>query len=799
MLGFGLLSVAIATGLMASVDRPVPPKSPALDALLSKGPHPEPLFVSVALLSAGKPVAQGLQVSAALLSIQRGDGQGGCLEPMLESTLMVRGTPDFALLPGDVLRLRADLQRTNAEPHEETAPWAASFWNKPTALLARTDAEQVVHLSEEAQRECPPSRDLRLRWLVRRPLEQLRQRLRTKVLSISSPAESQAVLVALTLGWRGQLIEADQRRFQEGRPTVTDEFSAAGISHILSVSGLHLAIVGWLLYRIASKALSRSAWLAQRFAVHRFAAALTLPLMLGYAELTGAELPTIRAACVLGLWLVAMLLGRRTTLAQGLALSVFVLGAPVPAGGALRLCDPSWLLSMAATLGMTYLRPLQAQTYWIIRLQIPQAFRRLLSWLLQLSDATLGATIATAPLCALLFGKFGAMGLLANLVLVPIGELAVLPLGLVGLFLGHVCGWLGTLPLKLALSATTVLLRLTALFAKAGLVWTVPSPPIAWMLLFALGLVVWARQRPRGAVVSALAVLLYLIDWQRPKSELRLTALAVGQGDSLVVEFPTHQVMVIDAGPASGDGFDAGHSTVAPYLRRRGVSRIDWLVMTHAHPDHSGGLSSLLREFSVGELWIEPLPGRSDDMPTNQLRRELQAAEATLASLKHLAEKTKALVVRAHPLAVGGVSVEPLSSPHGVAVPLGRSLNDASIVLRLRYAGRTLLLTGDIEASREAELLESGELSTVDVLKAPHHCSRTSSTDAFVAATRPRLVICSVGKNNRFGFPHAPVMDRYRAISATILRTDSRGSFTVSASTTGTISVHSAYEPRFFF
>ncbi len=799
LLGLGLLGLTIAAGLQASTDRPTAPRSPQLDALLATGPHPEPLFVSVALLTAGKPLAHGLQVSVALLSGLRSNGQGGCLDPAPRSTLLIHGTPDVPLLPGDVLRLRAVLHSPSGEEDEEPAPWASPFGAKPTALVAHADAAQLVRLSEQAVADCPPTWKLRLHWLVKRPLERLRQRLRTQILAQPSPAESRAVLVALTLGSRGPLLEADERRLREGRSSLSAEFSAAGIAHILSVSGLHLALVGWLLYRIIGKVLSRSAWLAQRFAVHRFAAALTLPLMLSYAELTGSELPTLRAACVLGLWLLALLFGRRTTLTQGLALSVFVLGAPVPAGGALRLCDPSWLLSMAATLGMTYLHPIHAQTARLLRIEMPQVLRRPLGWLLRLSDATLGATIATAPLCALLFGKFVAMGLVANLVLVPIGELAVLPIGLLGLCLGQLCGWLGNWTLQLALLATTLLLRLTALFASVGLAWTVPSPPLAWLLLFALGVLLWASQRPLGGAICGLAVLLYLADWQRPKAELRLTALAVGQGDSIVVEFPTRQVMVIDAGPASSDGYDAGLSTVGPFLRRRGISRIDWLVMTHAHPDHSGGLPALLHEFSVGELWIDPLPGRSNEQPTTALRRELQAAEATLANLMALAQKTHTRVVPAHPLQLGSASVETLSSPNSTHAAALRGLNDASTVLRLRYAGKVLLLTGDIEAEREAELVGSGQLSHADVLKAPHHCSKTSSTALFVAAVRPSFVICSVGKNNRFGFPHSAVVQRYQAIGSTILRTAQRGSFTISASEKGTLTVRSATAPRFFF
>ena len=795
---FGLLFLATATGLCAQADLWAVQSSPALAELLRSGPAHDPLIVSAIVEEEGKPVAAGVQLQVALLSIQRSDGQGGCLSQPLELTLQLFTPPSSPILPGDIIRLRTVLHQSPLLHRADAVKAETRLTQRTTPLFAFSGADPV-RLPDEALGNCRAPWGLKLHGFFRRPLSSWRQRLLAKIHRIPSPTESRAVLAALTLGVRGALLSVDRERTAEKRPTLSSEFADAGIAHILSVSGLHLALVGWLFYRALAALLLHSAWLSQRWVVRRLAAALTIPLAIGYTALTGAELPTIRATCVLGLWLLATMLGKRTMLSHGLALSVLVIGAPFPVGGARRLCEPSWLLSMAATLGISYLRPIGRCSPLLAFGTRRPMLAQPLKWLWSALDATLGATIATAPLVALFFGRFVATGIVANLVLVPIGELLVLPLGLLGLAIGSVTDWFSDPLLRLALAATSLLVRLTALFAEHRLVLPVPAPPLVWLVLFALGTTLWICRRPSGRVLCALALVGYVVDWQRPKTDLRLTALSVGQGDALVVEFPKKQVMVIDAGPASGEGHDAGLSTVAPFLRRRGISRIDWLVMTHAHPDHSGGIPTLLREFSVTELWIAPLPCPAKDAATVSQAHELKAAEEVIAQLRQIAADRNTNVVAPHDLSVGKVAVEAHAATAIPDSPSGQSLNNGSVVLTLRYGGRTLLLTGDIESEREAEMLTSGRLGQVDVLKAPHHCSKTSSTDPFVQQTRPRYVICSVGRDNRFGFPHAPVMQRYQAVKSEILRTDEQGSLMITASENGELTAGSALDLRFFF
>jgi competence protein ComEC len=224
--------------------------------------------------------------------------------------------------------------------------------------------------------------------------------------------------------------------------------------------------------------------------------------------------------------------------------------------------------------------------------------------------------------------------------------------------------------------------------------------------------------------------------------------------------------MLVDAG---GDlrglaprGSDVGSRVVLPALAELGVSRLDTVVLTHPHPDHAGGLFAVLEELPVGELWMtgEPGPGTIGDLLQAKAREQNVPVRVPTAGVMQRGE----------------VRIEVLRSRW---LP-SRSTNDNSIVIRLVHGNVALLLAGDVEALAEAEVAQSGSDIRSDVLKAGHHGSRTSSTEAFLRAVRPAHVVFSVGAHNPFGFPHLDVDERARSFGAATWRTD-RGAITATS------------------
>jgi competence protein ComEC len=285
---------------------------------------------------------------------------------------------------------------------------------------------------------------------------------------------------------------------------------------------------------------------------------------------------------------------------------------------------------------------------------------------------------------------------------------------------------------------------------------------------------------------AALALMLFLVvahpfSEGLPDGRLRVDFLDVGQGDSALVTTPDGATILVDGGgrPALGrddeedseefepDARGVGEAVVCEYLWRRGLSRIDFVIATHADADHTEGLGAVLRSFKVGALLVARAP--SDD--PEFLRLATEAREANVPVY---------IIGRGDRLRFGAAALEVLWPALAEADADAPSANNDSLVLRLRLGRRTLLLTGDAEAQAEAALVRARDELLCDVLKAGHHGSRTSSTQAFVEATRPALVVVSVGRASPYGHPHAEVLARWRAAGSQVLTTGERGTITVS-------------------
>jgi len=366
------------------------------------------------------------------------------------------------------------------------------------------------------------------------------------------------------------------------------------------------------------------------------------------------------------------------------------------------------------------------------------------------------------------FHRVSFSGLTANLLIVPLLN-AVVPLGFISIFTGWrsiaaIAGWM------LRLSA-----RVADWHSHIEPGWRIPDPPL-WLAIacaacLVILAVVFSKRKLRYAAMAAALATFALLVWHpfRPSivpKTLELTAIDVGQGDSLLVVFPDGKVMVVDGGGVLTFGahprkpnLDTGEDVVSPYLWWRGIRRIDVLVVTHGHADHAGGAPAIIENFRPKQLWVgaNPLPN-----VVAQARR----FHAKVRSLR--APDT---------FAFGGTNLEILSPPEGYQPT--KSINNDSLAFRIGYGARHFLLTGDMERPMEARLLASAAGLHADVLKVGHHGSRTSTTQPFLDAVAPSIGIISDGFENSFGHPNRDVLARLAARHTSVLRTDLDGLVTV--------------------
>lgn len=609
------------------------------------------------------------------------------------------------------------------------------------------------------------------------------------------PEDANAVVRAMVLGDRAGL-----------GPALTERFRDAGVSHVLAVSGLHLAVVALLVFAAVRRswaALSALApGLTRSLSPELVAALAAAPVAIAFTMITGGRISTLRALLVVLLVLAGAATARRARVVDALGAAALVLLLVQPAS----LFDPSFQLSFAATATLALAlggSPARAAE------TLPGRAGRALWGLL---CASLWATLATAPFAALAFGRVALGGIAANLIVVPLTELVIVPVGLLGVVTAGVWTAAGGALVDLAVVAAGVVVWVADQVARVAPVLDVP-PPGAWelagcALLWTAAVCAVRRAWPArtcaivaGAGAGVLATVWIASAWVRPalQDELRVTFLDVGQGDAAVVELPGGGVWMIDSGGlpfviGARDMDEAerrrlaglpGERAVARFLAERRIDRIDVMVLSHPHPDHYEGLRAVARKVEIGALWLARPHDRARTAPSY---RDL---------LTELSDRGTRIVYPqlGRPLVQGGARMTALAPRYldgtAAADPIS-SINDNSLVVLVAFAGRSVLFTGDIEEEGEALLVERyGAALRADVVKVPHHGSRTSSTADLVAATAPAWAVISCGVANRFDFPGAGVVARWQDAGARVLRTDRVGAVTVVIRPDGAMRVES--------
>ncbi len=569
---------------------------------------------------------------------------------------------------------------------------------------------------------------------------------------------------------------------------VAAAFTTAGVSHVVAISGWNIAIVAASIAAIAGR-LGR-----------RRRAILTVVAIATYVAFAGASPSVLRAGVMAGVVLLARESGRPERAAAALAWAVVLLLLADPR----LVADAGFQLSTLATAGLiAWATPLTERIGGLAGGRVP-------GWLAESLGVSLAAQAATLPIVLAAFGRLALIAPAINLVVVPLVA-PVMAVGVVALLAGLAVG--AGLPAVIgAAIALPAFVGLRVMVSLVGIAAGVPyasvelDPPVATAAAVALTIgagVLITRRRGRQAqgppprarpadptapilprasardvsgsgrradrlVATVLVVAVACVGAvaaSRPPGVPRLVVLDVGQGDAILVEGSRGGRLLVDGGPDPDRLLVELDQRVPPWDRR-----IDVVVLSHPHEDHVAGLALLMDRYRVGRV-LEPGmrgPGPGYAAWLERLGGDAAPSHGVIAAGDRLRLDDVTLDVR-WPIA-GAVPREP---PDG-----GTAINNVSVVLLGRVGERRFLLAGDVEEDVDPSLLAAG-LPQVDVLKVAHHGSRTATTEAFVAATRPRIAIASAGRDNRYGHPARATIERLETSGARVLRTDVDGTVTV--------------------
>lgn len=599
------------------------------------------------------------------------------------------------VVKGDGVKLWAELRA--AEPVRSPGGFDQLEWAMREGIhgFATCKSERLLQIVNE------PDARIQRDWL-----DQLRDRLKLAWRHVPGEAD-RAVTASMVLGDAGSL-----------DATTRDEFRAAGLLHLLVVSGSQVAALILGLRRLMPGKLRLNA-------LGGFIEALALT---SYCALAGADSSVVRATVMAMAFALAVRVDLHRGGANFLAASALLLLAARP----LDALDPGAQMSFAATLALV--------------LFATPVSRRLEGWrvpgfLADVFAATVVATIAVAPIAMVHFHRFSIVSLPANLLAAPLavvllyGSLATALLDLIFGPAAMVVGWICGL-------AAQALRGVAHNAAAMDPDWRGPSPPLVMMVAFVC-LILLSKWRRIAVPAAFVLAALTMSGLPLGDGRLHLWFLDVGQGDALVMETPTGHAVAVDAGP-SFETFDAGERIVGEALWTLGYQRLDFLAVTHRHADHEGGAPFIARHFKPSRVYVT---GTSPPMKTF----------APIA------------LRRGESWTLDGVSFRVLGPDDGWPIP-SRDENARSLVIEVRYGRNTFLLTGDATALTE-RWLSNGD-QRYDVVKVGHHGAATSSSDAFVQTTRPRLALISVGARNRFSHPNPRVVERWSKAGALVWRTD---------------------------
>jgi len=579
--------------------------------------------------------------------------------------------------------------------------------------------------------------------------------------------DSRGVLKALIIGDRTSI----SRNLREA-------FNRAGVGHILAISGLHIGIVATVAFFFFKWILSYFKYFLWNALTVKVAAILSLFPVVIYGLLSGMSPSTQRAVIMVTVFLISFLFEREHDPINTLAIAAMIILAVHPP----CLFSISFQLSFIAVLAIiSGFAKIHTKS-----MAIKQGFFQLFrgkAYLFLLTS--LFAILGTLPLLMFYFNQVSFVGLPANFFVVPIIGFIVVPLGLFSVLLYPVSIYVAAWCIKANSELLTRALDIVVWFSNLPFasIKTVTPTYFEICCYYVLGWAVLKGKSNNSGRKKALSIVIIIVIivcaadtcyWCYNRfwhDDLRITIIDVGQGSSALVEMPEGFNLLIDGGGFSDNSvFDVGANIVAPLLWRKKIKTIDTLILSHPNSDHLNGLLYIAENFNVKRVWAN-----YDTADTVGYRKFMEIIKKKGIHLPEFKD-----IARTH--IINGAQLK-LLYPMDDYMDNNKkrlNLNNNSLVIKVKFGSKSFLFPGDIMSEAEKELVViSGDDLSSNVLIAPHHGSKTSSSESFIDLVNPEIVIFSSGWKNRYKFPHPSVLKRYTDRGCRILRTDSHGAVTI--------------------
>jgi competence protein ComEC len=611
-------------------------------------------------------------------------------------------------------------------------------------------------------------------------IESLREKISNHI-DQSSYGEPRQILKALILGDCSGISDS-----------LLESFNRSGVRHILAISGLHIGIIASGSFLLFTRVLSCFTLLLWKARVQKIAALLSIFPILFYGILAGMSPSTQRAVIMIIIFLLTFPMEKEHEIVNTIAIAALLILVASPPS----LFSISFQLSFAAVLSIVYGL---SKTEWANH-EPPSRWQAVLQKIFLLFMVSFFATIGTMPIALYYFNQMSLIGIIANLIAVPAIGFIVLPLEFLSIIIFpaypdlssvciQFCGFilshtidiihiLADLTFSAIKTITPTLFEIICFYVLLWCIFSLIKQP----MVSEKDNTPLTRKKTVQMIAGILAVLLladvmYWVNTRFFHDDLRIHILDVGQGNAALLEIPSGYTILIDGGGFSDNkAFDMGASVVAPFLWGKKIGTIDTIVLSHPNSDHMNGLIFIARHFNVQNFWS------TDEKPNSRSFLELQKIISEKKIHHPCFQELPATQI------INGVEIRILHPYKNFLFSDEKTgdLNNNSLVIKITYKNQSFLFPGDLMAIGEKELVQRhGHQLESTALLAPHHGSRTSSSEPFLRTVKPEFAIISAGWKNRFGMPHQVVLDRYNSLGCHIYRTDENGC--VSMTTNGSL------------